>query len=116
MLVWTKVIIAALIAAGLAWLWSKAVGRGGAPLVGRVRLLVLLFSIQIVLACATWVTHYGWPAWFTYCFGAVKYTVVEMGRWQVVLTTLHVGAGSLCLAASTTVLLWSYRLVRDSAP
>ncbi len=108
LVVWAKVVLAALIAAGLAWLWIKAV------LVRRVRLLIVLFLTQIVLACAAWVTHYGWPAWFTGCFGAVNYTVVETGRLQVVLTTLHVGVGSLCLAASSTILLWSYRPLRDS--
>ena len=98
LLVWAKVIVAASIAAVLAWLWFKAektekvtgtfcrhgplgASRKRCPspfrLVRRVRLLVLFFAIQIILACATWVTHYGWPAWFTACFGAVPYTVVE---------------------------------------
>ena len=126
LLVWVKVINAALIAAGLAWLWLETRRSGGlshvsfdetgtVPLAGaqrmlatRVRLLAVLFMLQIILACATWVTHYGWPAWFSRYFTTINYTVVETGRWQVVLTTLHVGAGSLCLALAATILLWSY--------
>ena len=115
--VWAKLIVAGLIAAGLAWLWIS--GRSNAPARGmiavRVRLLALVFLLQIVLAGGTWATHYGWPAWFTALFGTIRYTVVETGPWQVALTTLHVGVGSLSLAIASSITLWSYRLWREFA-
>ena len=96
---------------------SHASRRAGRP--GRLspaRLLAARFAVQIALACGTWITHYGWPEWFTRCFGDVRYTVVETGRWQIALTTLHVGAGSLCLALAVSTTLWSHRLLRDLPP
>jgi cytochrome c oxidase assembly protein subunit 15 len=110
-----KVIAAGLIAAGLARLWFA--GRSYAPVRGmiavRVRLLALVFLLQIVLAGGTWATHYGWPAWFTDLFGTIRYTVVETGPWQLALTTLHVGVGALSLAIASSITLWSYRLWRE---
>lgn len=65
-----------------------------------------------------WPTTYG--SWFYPLRLWVKvwdlYTVVETGRWQIALTTLRVGAGSLCLALAVSTALWSHRLLRDSPP
>ncbi len=117
LVVWAKVSLAAAIAALLAWLWMQTRPSRAAPAIRfRARLLAALFALQIVLACGTWVTHYGWPAWFTRCVGDVPYTVVEIGGWQIALTTLHVGAGSLCLALAISTALWSHRLLRDLPP
>jgi cytochrome c oxidase assembly protein subunit 15 len=118
LVVWAKVLVAGTIAALLAWLWIHTrAGALAAPTVRRrARLLAALFAVQIALACGTWVTHYGWPEWFIRCFGDVPYTVVETGRWQIALTTLHVGAGSLCLALAVSTALWSHRLLRDLPP
>ena len=113
--IWAKLIAAGLIAAGLAWLWIA--GCSNLPAQGmiavRVRLLALVFLLQIILAGGTWATHYGWPAWFTALFGTIRYTVVETGPWQVAMTTLHVGVGSLSLAIASSITLWSYRLWRE---
>jgi cytochrome c oxidase assembly protein subunit 15 len=115
LLIWAKIVGAGLIAAALAWLWIASRRKVfGQPMIAlRARLLAGLFLLQVVLACATWVTHYGWPAWFSGTFGTVRYTVVETGWWQVLLTTLHVGVGALLLALATTLALWSHRLWRE---
>ena len=113
-MIWTKLIGAGLIAAGLAWLWISGRGNAGRGMIAvRVRLLALVFLLQVILAGGTWATHYGWPAWFTALFGTIRYTVVETGPWQVALTTLHVGVGSLSLAIASSITLWSYRLWRE---
>jgi len=78
----------------------------------RARGLVVLFFLQLVLGAATWVTNYGWPAWFTDYILPLQYTVVAEGRWQVITTTLHAAVGSLNLATALSAVLWSRRLVR----
>ena len=111
--VWLKLIAAGLIAVGVVWLLVFVMRcAGGQPmLVRRAKLLAALLLVQLVLGAATWVTNYGWPAWFTNNFWAVEYTVVAEGRLQVTMTTAHAALGSLTLVASLSLALWSRRLL-----
>ncbi len=115
-LVWSKVIIAATLVAGMSYLLVQAFRRlREAPLlVRRVKLLSALYLLQLVLAGCTWISNFGWPKWFTDNFLAMNYTVVETGRLQIWATTAHAAVGSLCFAAALSVTMWSYRLLRDS--
>ena len=75
----------------------------------RAGWLLGLFSLQVVLGLATWVTNYGYPAWFTDYLMALQYTVVAEGRLQAVTTTGHVGVGSLALVSALTLTSWLFR-------
>jgi cytochrome c oxidase assembly protein subunit 15 len=110
--VWAKVILAGLLAAGVGWLVVHVRRRHrDRPLLGRRALLVAgLLVAQLVLAAGTWVTNYGWPRWFTDLFSRIEYTIEWAGRLQVLFTTAHTAVGSLLLAASLSLALWSFRL------
>jgi heme a synthase len=113
--VWAKVIAAGLIAAAVAWLLVD-VPRSlpDEPiLVRRVRILAIVLAAQLVLAAATWITHYDWPLWFKNYIWSVSYNVHAAGWLQVNATNLHVVFGSLTLIAATTVMLWTFRLLRE---
>ncbi len=106
--VWLKVINAGLIALGVAWLvvrvWRHA---GSEPMVAsRATWLALIVSLQLALAGTTWVTNYGWPAWFTHGIWPLQSAILAQGRWLVLLTTAHAAVGSLTLAASLSLTLW----------
>ncbi len=73
-----------------------------------------MLALQLVLAAATWVTHYGWPAWLTGWIGGIPYTVVAGGRLLALTTTAHVVVGSLTLAAAVSLALWWRRLETES--
>jgi cytochrome c oxidase assembly protein subunit 15 len=112
--VWLKLITAGLIAVGLVWLllgvWRHF--RAETTIVRGAKLLAALFSLQLVLGAGTWLTNYGWPLWFRQYVWPMPYTVVAEGRLQVLATTTHATIGSLTLAVSLTLALWSWRLVR----
>lgn len=113
LLVWLKLLCAGVIALGaiclavMAWRGAdrRVLGSRGLILAGAV-------GLQIVLAGATWVTNYGWPAWFRAWFFTPAYTVLREGRWQVNLTTAHATLGALCLLAGVSLALWSRHLLR----
>jgi len=115
-LLWVRVelILAGLIALGIGWLVIDVRrSAGGVPMVvRRAWWLAGLFALQVLLGAATWVTNYGFPAWFQQYVWAMGYTVAQGGRWQVNLTTAHVAVGSLTLVAALSLTLWSRRLLR----
>lgn len=108
-----KLVFAGLITVGLAWLLIDVRRHLSQQpmLLRRTKLLVALFLIQLLLGAATWVTNYGWPAWFTRYVWAVEYTIVQEGPLQVLVTTAHAALGSLNLVASLSLTLWSFRLM-----
>lgn len=112
--VWLKLIVAGLIAvlvvATIIYVSRRMPAE--AMIVRRTRLLAALLLLQLVLGGAVWVTNYGWPGWFTDYIWAVKYTVVQEGRLQVLVTTAHTAMGSLNLVASLGLTLWSFRRLR----
>jgi hypothetical protein len=71
--------------------------------------------IQLLLGAGTWVTNYGFPAWFLDYFWAIPYTVKAEGFLQVVTTTAHVAFGALNLVTASSLALWSFRLLRPEA-
>ena len=111
--VWSKVIVAFLLAAAVAYLLVEARKnwRHEPMLVRRATVMAALYAVQLALAGATWVTNFGWPKWFTHYFSTMNYTVVENGGWQVWLTTAHAAVGSLSFVAALSVTLWSHRLL-----
>jgi cytochrome c oxidase assembly protein subunit 15 len=121
--VWLKLIVAGLIALGIAWLlihvWRTSrrsvPARQRATIVRRAGLLAALFFLQLLLGAGTWVTNFGLPGWFKDYVWGPPYTVVAAGRWQVVTTTAHAAVGSLTLAAAFSLWLWSRRLLRGRA-
>jgi len=111
--VWLKLILAGLILLGVIWLLVAVIRRAGAEamLVRRASLLVALFSVQLLLGAATWVTNYAWPLWFKTYVWPWSYTVVAEGGLQAVTTTVHQAVGSLSLVAALSLVLWSRRLL-----
>jgi heme a synthase len=107
-LVWSKVIIAALLALGIAYLLVHL--RHFSLLGRRIKLLAVLYVLQLALAGTTWVSNFGWPRWFIDNIAAMNYTVVQNGRLQIWATTAHAAVGSLCFVAALCVAMWSYRL------
>ena len=93
--VWLHVIMAGLLTLAVCWLLALTSRRSGAePMLSRrAKWLAAVLAVQLVLAAATWVTHYGWPAWLTGSIGAIPYTVVASGRLQALTTTAHVVVG-----------------------
>jgi cytochrome c oxidase assembly protein subunit 15 len=77
----------------------------------RATWLAAMVFLQLILGAAVWITNYNFPVWFTEWFWRPDYTVVTEGLLQVVVTTAHVGVGSLCLVAALSLLLWSRHLV-----
>ena len=113
--VWLHVIVACLIVLLVVWLFVAARRHVPGEIVLRRRILLLagLFAFQLLLGITTWVTNYGWPLWFTENILTVEYTVAAESLWQALSTTAHVGVGSLCLAAATSAVLWSRRLLKS---
>lgn len=108
---WSHLIVAGLVLISLVWL-AVAVLRqtGQEPLLARrAKLLLGLIVIQVLLGLGTWVVNFGFPAWFLDYFWDVEYTVVAEGRLQALVTTAHVGVGSLCLVAALSLTLWLLR-------
>ncbi|MGD0518826.1 MAG: COX15/CtaA family protein [Thermoguttaceae bacterium] len=114
-LVWLKVNIAAFLAAGTAYLLVLVLreSRRATLLVRRVKLLAILYFLQLALAGVTWIGNFGWPKWFTDNIMTMNYTVVQNGRLQVWATTAHAAVGSLCFVSALSVTLWSYQRMRD---
>jgi len=111
-LVWSKVSIAALLVGGMSCLliYTLRQLKELTFFIRRVKLLALLYVLQLMLAAGTWIGNFGWPKWFTDNIMAMNYTVVQTGRLQIWLTTAHAAVGSLCFVAALSVTMWSYRL------
>jgi cytochrome c oxidase assembly protein subunit 15 len=69
-----------------------------------------LILVQICLGVATWVTHYGYPAWLAGLSWAANYTVTDQSSAQVQITTAHVACGALIFATSVVLGVRSLRL------
>jgi cytochrome c oxidase assembly protein subunit 15 len=111
---WLHVIVAFLVVAGSTWLLlaTRKYASDVSLLRRRAWIVAGLVSLQFLLGLATWVVNYSIPAWFTDYVWPLEYTVVAEGPLQAVVTTAHVGVGSLALAAGVSLTLWSYRLLQ----
>jgi len=114
--VWLKLIAAALVAIGVVWLLVFVVrrGRDEPMVVRRAELFVGLLLLQLLLGAGTWITNYGFPAWFRNWFWTFNYAPVQEGPLQVWTTTAHAAVGSLNLVVALSLTLWSRRLWRRS--
>jgi heme a synthase len=114
-LIWSKIIIAALLVAGISYLLKQVLyATKYSPLLARrIKILASLYCLQLLLAAGTWIGNFGWPKWFTDNITTMNYTVVQTGRLQIWLTTAHAAVGSLCFVAALSVTMWSYRLLRS---
>jgi heme a synthase len=118
-LVWAKVIIAALLLGGIGYLLISSPhptspgARSDEILNRRVKLLAVLYVLQLVLAGTTWVSNFDWPKWFTDYVATMNYTVVQTGKLQIWATTAHAAVGSLCFVAALGVALWSFKRMKD---
>jgi hypothetical protein len=81
----------------------------------RAGLLAVLFLLQLVLGAGTWVTNYGFPAWFRDYIWATGYNPTAGGPLQVITTTAHAAVGSLNFVAALSLTLWSRRLLRGTS-
>ncbi len=82
----------------------------------RAWLAAALCTVQLLLGAGTWITHYGWPAWFRHYLWTIDYTVAAEGPLQTLTTTAHVVAGSLALVTVVSMALWSRRLLTRDGP
>ena len=124
--VWLKLIAAGLLSVGVVWLLIRVLRRpiggtrscptewAGTPgmIAGRAKLLAVLFFLQLVLGAGTWATNFGLPVWFKDYVWAMDYTVVAVGRLQVLTTTAHAAVGSLNLVTALSLAMWSRRVLR----
>jgi heme a synthase len=85
---------------------------GKGLLVRPAILLGGLLLLQLGLGAATWLTHYGPPAWLSGYSWAAAYTVEAQSPQQIHVTTAHVACGSLIFAVAITIALRSLRLVQ----
>lgn len=86
-------------------------GFGGERLLKRPAFLLgALILVQIGLGLATWVTHYGFPAWLSGYSWAARYTVTDQSATQIHLTTAHVACGALIFATAVVLTVRSLRL------
>jgi len=72
----------------------------------RAKWYAAIVSVQLLLAAATWVANYGWPAWFTRGVWPLESSVMAQGRLLVLVTTAHAAIGSLTLVAALSLSLW----------
>ena len=102
--VWLHLAVAGIVGCGVAWLLIGMRRLSDFPaILRRVRLLGILFALQIVLGVCAWVTSYGWPQWFTEYILPWEHNIVAEGILQVAATTTHVAVASLCLAAAVSL-------------
>jgi heme a synthase len=104
--VWSHVTSAGIVACGVGWLLLGIRGqRDRGPIATRIRLVGILFTLQVAFGISAWVTSYGWPLWFTDFVLAWEHNIVAEGILQVTATTAHVTIASLCLAAAVSLAL-----------
>jgi heme a synthase len=113
-LVWVKIIIAGLLLAAMLYLLVQIIGklREEKVLIRRAVILAALYFVQLLLAGGAWITNFGWPKWFTGHFVTMDYTVEQVSRLQIWLTTAHAAVGSLNFVAALSLTMWSYHLLR----
>jgi cytochrome c oxidase assembly protein subunit 15 len=83
--------------------------RGIKPLAIFATTLGLLLAAQLALGAATWLVKFSVPAWATTWISPVP---IADGSWlQTHIITAHVAVGSLLLASSVALALYSLRLL-----
>lgn len=73
--------------------------------------LSIAIVAQIGLGLATWVTKYGFPAWFSRFEFAAAFRPTADASWQISIATAHVAIGSMILGTSLLIAIRAHRLV-----
>jgi heme a synthase len=95
--------------------WSVLRHASHVPMLRLLSLaLASLVALQLVLGAATWLVKYSVPYWASGWLSLPIGSITSGGPLQTHIVTAHVAAGSLLLAASLTLALYSMKLL--SAP
>jgi cytochrome c oxidase assembly protein subunit 15 len=88
------------------------------PLGGLAAFLAVLLLVQMALGAGTWVVKYSVPAWVESWFSIAPARGANVyGGWlQTHVVTAHVAVGSLLLATSTSIALYSACLLPVKRP
>jgi len=90
-------------------------GRAIRPLRSLAFALITSVALQLVLGAATWIVKFSVPD-FARDWVSQSSVAVQDGGWLQTLTiTAHVATGSLLLATSVSLALYSHRLLRTTA-
>jgi heme a synthase len=84
------------------------------PLERLAWILLVLVGLQILLGAGTWIVKFAVPAWAAGWISTQPIPVQDGGWLQTHIVTAHVAIGSLILATSVAMALWSRRLLVDS--
>jgi heme a synthase len=84
------------------------------PLERLAWILLVLVGLQILLGAGTWIVKFAVPAWAAGWISTQPIPVQDGGWLQTHIITAHVAIGSLILATSVAMALWSRRLLVDS--
>jgi cytochrome c oxidase assembly protein subunit 15 len=82
------------------------------PLAGFATILGILIAIQLLLGMATWMEKFALPSWAADWMGHGNVVISDGGWLQTHIITAHVAVGSLLLATSLALALYSLRLLR----
>jgi cytochrome c oxidase assembly protein subunit 15 len=84
------------------------------PLRSLATLLGILVAVQLTLGAATWLEKFAVPTWASGWISHDNVTIAEGGWLQTHIITAHVAVGSLLLAISVALALYSKRLLASS--
>jgi cytochrome c oxidase assembly protein subunit 15 len=84
------------------------------PLRGLATILGLLITVQLTLGVATWLEKFAVPSWASGWISHDHVTIAAGGWLQTHIITAHVATGSLLLATSVALALYSQRLLTSS--
>jgi cytochrome c oxidase assembly protein subunit 15 len=101
----------------LVLVWAVLRQSGQWPLLRWLAIaLVVLFFGQLSLGITTWLLKYSVPYWASEWVPSVPLTIVDNGWLQTHVVTTHVAVGSLLLATSLAIALYSLRLLAVPRP
>jgi cytochrome c oxidase assembly protein subunit 15 len=87
--------------------------RSVKPLAGLASFLLALVIGQIALGAATWIVKFSVPEWASSIVSTGPVAVQDGGWLQTHIITAHVAVGSLLLATSLALALYSQRLLAE---
>jgi cytochrome c oxidase assembly protein subunit 15 len=102
--------MAAILTLHIVMLVLSTIANVASPLLGRLAIALggLLF-VQLLLGAGTWVVKYAVPSWTESLIPFSRSAIVDGGWLQTHVVTAHVAVGSLLLATSVAIALYSCR-------
>jgi heme a synthase len=85
--------------------------RGEPALVRPAMVLTGAIAVQLLFGAGSWVSKYGWPAWFHDYAWAAGHLVIEGSPAQAALVTAHMAFGSLIVALGLLITVRGMRLL-----